>query len=91
MLVQTYGSQNLFYGSQGYAEWMLVIIVNDAEPLNMGPVGGFLALRLRRNKEARLHCQIEEVLLEKLVVSLSRCTKSLSYLPPEYTREILCA
>jgi len=80
--VQTHGSQNLFYGSQGYAEWMLVIIVNGADPLNMGQ---------HCYKASCSYCQIEEVSLEKLVVSLSRRMKSLSYLSPEYTSEILCA
>ncbi len=72
MLAQTYGSQNMFYGSQGYAEWMLVIMVNDAEPLNTGPVRSVLALRLCSYKALSSCCRIEEVSLEKLVVSLSR-------------------
>lgn len=87
MLAQTYGSQNLFYDSQGYAEWMLVIMVNDAEPLNTGPVGGVLALRLCRYKEPSSCCRTEEVSLEKLVVSLSRHVQNHFLIFPLSTQE----
>lgn len=70
-----------------YAEWILVIMVNDAEPLNTGPVGGFFTLRLRRYKVPSSYGYIEEVSLEKLMVSLSRHVQNHFLIFPLSTQE----
>ncbi len=72
MLAQTYGSQNMFYGSQGYAEWMLVIMVTMQNHLTRDQSEAFSHSDSVAIKRLAHACRIEEVSLEKLVVSLSR-------------------